>query len=84
MTKHLNGQQSAADRTNDGVHGIPNGIDPWNLISEKFQKVENACERDDPWVGENLQRLVLRREGDPVKVDCESGRENRQVKVDAS
>ena len=28
--------------TNDGVNGVPDGIDPRNFVGEKFQKIKNA------------------------------------------
>ena len=81
MTEHLNGKQCAADRTNDRVHCVPNGVDPRDFISEKFQEIQNAGNCDDPWVTEDLERLVLRRKRDPMKVNCEAGDENSQVKI---
>ena len=83
MTEHLNCKQSAANRTNDSVNNIPGGVDPWNFIGEKFEEIENTGDCDDPRVAEDLERLILRRQSDPVKMDGESTDENREVKIDA-
>jgi seryl-tRNA synthetase len=64
------------------VNGVPYRIDPRNFIREEFQEIQNAGNCDDPRITEDLERLVLRRERDPVKVNCEAGGENRQVKID--
>src|SRR5436190_1989375 len=82
MTKHLNCKERASDRPNYSVNGIPHRIDPGNFIGKEFQKIENAGDGDDPRVTEDLKRLVLRRQGDPVKMDSQAGGENGQVKVD--
>src|SRR5438552_2309806 len=50
---------------------------------EKFAEIENASDRDDPRVTEHFERLILRRQSDPVKMDCKSSNENREVKIDA-
>src|SRR2546426_9648886 len=83
MTEHLNRQQRAADGANNGVERVPDRIHPWNFVGKKFQEIENASDADDPWVAEDLERLILRRQSDPVKMDGESGNENGQVKIDA-
>lgn len=83
MAEHLNGKQSPADRPNDSVHRVPSRVEPWNFISKKFQKIQNAGDRNDRRVSEDLQRLILRRERDPVEMDGESSNENREVKIDA-
>jgi hypothetical protein len=82
MAKHLNCKERAADRPNHSVNGIPRRIDPRNFIGKEFQEIENAGDGDDPRVTEHLKRLVLRRQGDPVKMDSQAGCENCQVKVD--
>ena len=81
MTKHLNRKQSAADWANHGVNSVPDGIHPRDFIGEKFEHVENTGDADDPWVAEDFKRLILGRESDPVKMDCESGGKNREVKI---
>ena len=83
MTEHLNRNQSAADRANHGVHRIPNGIDPWNFVGEKFEQIENTGDADDPWVAEDFERLILRRQRDPVEMDGEPSGKNSEVKIDA-
>src|SRR5207248_11682985 len=44
---------------------------------------ENTGDADDPWVAEDFERLILRRESDPVKMDCEGSGKNGQVKINA-
>ena len=82
MAKHLNCKERAANGTNHSVNGIPRRIDPGNFIGKEFQEIENAGDGDDPRVTEDLKRLVLRRQGNPVKMDSQAGGENRQVKID--
>ena len=83
MTKHLNGEQRAADRPNHGVDGVPDRIDPRNFVGEKFEEIENAGDGDDPGIAEDFERLVLWRQRDPVKMNGEPGDKNGQVKIDA-
>ena len=47
MAEDLNREQRAADRPNDGVDGVPGGIDPRNFVGEKFQEIEDAGNGDD-------------------------------------
>lgn len=82
MTKHLNCEQRAADGANDGMNSVPDRIDPWNFIGEKFQEIENTGNRDDPRVTEDVERLVLRRESDPMKMNGQAGSENREIQID--
>ena len=83
MAKHLNREQSAADRANHGVNGIPRGVDPWNFVGEEFEKIENAGDRNNRRVTQDIERLIGRRERDPVKMDGESGDENGEIQIDA-
>ena len=82
MAEHLNCKQSAANRPNHSMNGIPRGIDPRNLVGEKFEEVENAGNCDDPWIAEDLEGLILWRQRDPVKMDGQPSDENREIKVD--
>ena len=83
MAEHLNGKQSTSNRANDGVDRVGDRIHPRNFVSEEFEKIENTCDCNDPRIPENLQRLILWPQVDPVKMDGESGDENRQVKINA-
>jgi seryl-tRNA synthetase len=65
------------------VNGVPHRIDPRNFIREEFQEIQNAGNCNDPRITEDLERLVLRRKRDPVKVNREAGGKNRQVKIDS-
>ena len=82
IAEHLNCKQGAADRANDSVDRVPGRIEPWNFVREKFQEVEDARDCDDPRVPEDLERLILWRQRDPMEMDGESSGENREIKVD--
>ena len=54
----------------------------------KRRKRESGRDRDEraqrhAWVAQDFERLILRREIDPVKMNCEAGGKNGEVKVDA-
>ena len=83
MAENLNREQSAADRANHGVNGVPRGIDPRNLVGEKFEEIENAGDCNNRRVAQDFERLIGRRERDPVEMDGQSGDENREIEVDA-
>ncbi len=65
------------------MHRIPRRIDPRNFVGKKFQKIEESGERDDPGMPEHLERLVGRRENDPMEMNREAGDENGEIKIDA-
>src|SRR5437762_3369553 len=83
MAQHLNREQSTADRANHGMHRVPDGIHPRNFIGEKFEEIENTGNADDPRVTEDFERLILRRESDPVEMNGEPRGKNGEVKIDA-
>ena len=83
MPEHLNGKQRAANRTNDGMNGVPSGVDPRNFVGEKFEEIKNARDRYNHRISEHFERLIGRRERDPVEMNGEAGSENRQVKINA-
>src|SRR5437764_12452083 len=58
MHKHLNGTQSAANRTNNGVDGSPGGVDPRNLARKKFEGIKNANDRHNHTIAKHLGRLI--------------------------
>ena len=62
---------------------VPDRIDPWDFIGEKFEQIQSASDADDPWVAEDLEGLILRRERDPMKMDRKSSGKNCQVKINA-
>ena len=77
MPKHLNGKQSAANRTNNGVDGIPGGVDPWNFVRKKFEEIKNASDGNNYRITQHFERLIGRRERDPMEMNGEAGGENR-------
>ena len=84
MAEDLNCKQSAANRADHRVNGIPCGIDPWNLVGEKFQEVENAGDRNNRRVAQHFEGLIGRRERNPMEMDGQSGDENGEIEIDAS
>ena len=83
MAEYLNCKQRATDRANNRVNSIPGRVHPRNFIGEKFEEIENARDRNDPRISEHFERLIGRRERDPVEMNGEASGENRQIKVDA-
>ena len=83
MTEHLNCEQGAADRANHGVHRVPDGIHPWNLIGEKFEKIENTCDADDPGIAQDFEGLILLCQCDPLEMDGQPSGKNSEVKINA-
>ena len=83
MTEHLDREEGAADRPNNGVDRVPDCVDPRNFVREKFEEIENASKNDDERVAEHLERLISRGQRDPVEMNGEATRKNRQVKINA-
>src|SRR5713226_5457761 len=84
MAQHLNGKQRAANRADHGVDGVPGGVNPGNFVGEKFQKIKNTRDGHDHGIAQCFERLIGRRERDPVEMDGEAGDENGEVKINAS
>ena len=82
MAENLNREQSAANRANHGVNGIPRGVDPWNFVGEEFEEIEYTGDRNNRRVAQDFERLIGRRERDPVEMDGQSGDENGEIEVD--
>ena len=82
VTQHLNREQGAANRTDHGVNCVPGGIDPGNFVGDKFEKIKDAGDNDNRRMAEYFERLIGRRERDPVEMNRQTGRENREVEVD--
>ena len=83
MSENLKGDQRATDRADDGVNCVPRGVDPGNFVGEKLEQIQNAGDDDDPGLAENFERLVARRERDPMEMDREASNENGEIKIDA-
>ena len=84
MPEHLKRKQCAANRADHRVDGVPGGVNPGNFVGEKFQKIKNARDGDDHGMAQRFERLISRREGDPVEMDGETGDENGEVEINAS
>ena len=81
MAQHLNSEQSTADRANHGMHRVPDRIYPRNFIGKKFEEIENTCNAYDPRVREDFERLILRRESDPVEMNCKPSGKDGEVEI---
>src|SRR6266403_310411 len=73
----------AADWADHGVNCVPDRIDPRNFVGQKLEKIKNAGNRNDPRVTKHIERLVIRCQRDPVKMNGESGGEHGQIKINA-
>ncbi len=82
MAERLNCEESAADWSNHGMDRVPDRIDPGDFVREKFEDIESAREANDPGIAQDFERLVLRGEGDPVKMNGQTGSEDGQIQVD--
>ena len=58
MAEHLNREQSAADRADHGVDGVPGGVDPRNFVREKFEEIKNAGDGNDHRITQHFERLI--------------------------
>jgi len=83
MTEDLNGEERAPDWPDNGVNRVPGGIDPRDFVGKKLEGVKDAGDRDDPRFPDDGERLIARRERDPMKVNGQSGGENGELKVNA-
>jgi hypothetical protein len=81
LSKHTNREERPTDRPDDGVDGVPGGIDPRNFIGKKFEAVEGAGDPENERITEHGKRLVGWSEHDPVLVNRKTGQKNRQVKI---
>ena len=83
LTQDADGEERAADRPDEGVNGVPSGVDLRNFVGEKFQEVERARDPEDERVAEERERLIFGREDDPVEMNGEAGDEDSQVQIHA-
>ena len=81
VAEHLNREKRAADWPNNRMDRIPGGVDPRDFVGKEFERVENAGDNNNPGLAENLERLVLRRQSNPVEMNREPGDENGEVKI---
>ena len=81
MTEHLNCQKGATDGANNGVHSVPGRIEPRDFVGQKFEQIENARDGDHERMSKDLERLILRRQRDPMEMNGQTGGEDGQVKI---
>ena len=77
------GEQRAADGADDGVDGVPQRIDPRDFIRKKLQEKKRAGDEEYGGMGEEVERLILRSERDPVLLDGEAGGKHGEVEIQA-
>src|SRR5437588_1575749 len=81
VTEHLDREQSSTDWSNDGVDGVPGGIDPRNFISKELQQKKYASDGDDKRITQNGERFIRRRKCDPVLMNGEASGEHGQIEI---
>ena len=72
--------QRAADRPDERVNGVPERVDPRNLVGDELDGVQHQRQADDPVVGEDL---ILRRQVDPVEPRRQAEDGHGRVEIDA-
>ena len=59
------------------MDGIPGGVDPWNFVRKKFEEIKNASDGNNHRITQHFERLIGRRERDPMEMNGEAGSEDR-------
>ena len=62
---------------------VPSTVDPRDFIGEKLQEIEHARNGDDDRITQYFERLIRRRERDPMEMNGEAGGENGEVKINS-
>ncbi len=83
MSEHLDREQRAANRSNYSVDNVPCGIDPRNFVREKFEEIKNASNDNYGGMAKHFERLIGGPERDPMKMNCQTGGENGEIKIDS-
>src|SRR5204863_5979409 len=81
MTKHLDRQERAADLPNHGVNRVPGTVDPRDFIGQELEEIKDTSNGDDDRIAQHFERLIRRRQGDPVEMNGKAGGENGEVKI---
>src|SRR5262245_40996821 len=74
-------QKCAPERANYGVNGVPNRIDPRDLVREELKQKKNPGNNKDDRISKDRKRCKLRRKVDPPEMDRESRRKYGQIKA---
>ena len=77
------GQRSRSNRANEGVDGVPSGVDPRNLVGEKFDQIQHPRDRENHGMPKHLESLQRRRQRNPIKPQGQTSHENREVEIQA-
>src|SRR5712692_4103455 len=83
MSEHLDREQRAANRSNYSVDNVPCGIDPRNFVREKFDEIKDAGNDNYGRMAKHFERLIGGPERDPVKMNCQTGGENGEIKINS-
>ena len=76
-------EQRAANRSNYSVDNVPCGIDPRNFVREEFEEIKDASNNDHDRMAKHFERLIGRRECDPVKMNRQTRGENGEIKINS-
>jgi hypothetical protein len=83
FAEDADGEEAAAYRSNEGVDGIPKGIDPGNFVGKKFEDKEETGSDEDGIISEDGEIGKFIGKGEEVEADGEPGDEGGEVEVDA-
>ena len=61
------------------MDGVPDRIEPENLVGEKFGQRSERADRQYPWIGERIEHLKIFRQADPLQPHRETGDEDGQI-----
>ncbi len=48
-------EDGSCGRTDEGVHGIPDGVDVWNFVGEKLDEIQRDRQPDNPRTREHVE-----------------------------
>jgi len=76
-------EQRPANRPDDRMQAIPDGVEPRNFVGEKLCNRAKRTDAKHPRVGKNIKHLQIFRQRHDVEMHRYAGRENGQVKSPA-
>ena len=76
------GEHDGASGADDGVDGVPEGVEPGDFIGEEFDGEHDGGGGDDPGVSESGEVGVGAGEFDPVESNSQTCDEGGEVEVD--
>lgn len=81
FTENPGGEEGAAYRSNNRVHRVPRRIDPRNFIGKKLEDIKRSGDPENERMAEDRERLILRRQHDPVLMNRHPGNKDGEVKI---